>query len=487
MGARPPQRRGRQRHHCPISHKCKTVLDRNPDAALRAAPVPAQTRSQHRLHGLRRAGVRRRPPRRARRDDRAMPMTAHFRRGRAPWLEFPIYYSWRFRTGIDGDFELLVRALVPRDIDPQRGRPRSRHRSTGLRGADCLEPARRSGRARRRAAGAYDGAARAASRRAISRRKVAKVVNTPADERDTPPGGGIGADDPVVAPPIYGSWHAGVERVEMPAARSGLGAGAQSRPALSRRGGPGRRASCASTRTQYMRSAWEQIGDVLAINATIRRGSAGGEGVVRRVLEDAGCARTRDPRRPSPRRAFSKIMGSPITLHAHGDRRAGCRAPRCRRRSASCCGRADGSRARCCPPMPAPGALGAIIDGHQRRIAVSRAAAAAGRMEHARGDRASDSVRRRGWLAAAQPWWLLMLLVAYRAGRSRRSPDGASRWRVGLVVAADCAGGCDRLRHASSAPAGGANASSFADDAGGDRRDAAAAGLCLHGLRLTIR
>ena len=35
--------------------------------------------------------------------------------------EFPIYYEWRFRTGVEGDFESLVRALVPRDMDPRVG------------------------------------------------------------------------------------------------------------------------------------------------------------------------------------------------------------------------------------------------------------------------------------------------------------------------------------------------------------------------------
>jgi hypothetical protein len=35
--------------------------------------------------------------------------------------EFPIYFEWRFRTGVDGDFESLVRALVPRDMDPRVG------------------------------------------------------------------------------------------------------------------------------------------------------------------------------------------------------------------------------------------------------------------------------------------------------------------------------------------------------------------------------
>ena len=34
---------------------------------------------------------------------------------------FPIYFEWSFRTGVGGDFEALVRALVPRDMDPRVG------------------------------------------------------------------------------------------------------------------------------------------------------------------------------------------------------------------------------------------------------------------------------------------------------------------------------------------------------------------------------
>ena len=42
-------------------------------------------------------------------------------RGRAARSNFPVYYEWRFRTGVEGDFEQLVRALVPRDMDPRVG------------------------------------------------------------------------------------------------------------------------------------------------------------------------------------------------------------------------------------------------------------------------------------------------------------------------------------------------------------------------------
>jgi hypothetical protein len=51
--------------------------------------------------------------------------------------------------------------------------------------------------------------------------QVAEKINAPADAMAAPAGPVIGASDPVVAPPIYGSWHAGVDRVELPAQDAG--------------------------------------------------------------------------------------------------------------------------------------------------------------------------------------------------------------------------------------------------------------------------
>ena len=56
--------------------------------------------------------------------------------------EFPVYYEWRFRTGVDGDFESLVRALVPRDMDPRVGIRDMDDRDAGFRRADRDQSAR---------------------------------------------------------------------------------------------------------------------------------------------------------------------------------------------------------------------------------------------------------------------------------------------------------------------------------------------------------
>ena len=113
--------------------------------------------------------------------------------------EFPIYFEWHFRTGVDGDFESLVRALVPRDMDPRVGirdldvaHPgfgvdvvaNPPDDQVGLEGALLAPTTVRKG-----LAAASDFVP-----------KVEPVLDAPADART------VGAADPLVAPPIYGCW-----------------------------------------------------------------------------------------------------------------------------------------------------------------------------------------------------------------------------------------------------------------------------------------
>jgi hypothetical protein len=231
-------------------------------------------------------------------------------------IEFPLYYEWHFRTGVDGDFELLVRALVPRDMDPR----------VGARDMDISRPgfgvAQASNPPDDRVS--LEGAllAPTTTRRGLSSGsdfapQVAAVINAPADALDAPPPDeidGIGASDPVVAPPIYGSWHAGVERVKLPAEDPGWVSALNLDPRYRASGGLGARV-VRKHQDQYMRAAWEQIGDVLTINAKIRRGqlaakaayAAYAKTLVRLDREHATAL-------ASP--VFSKVMGSPTTLHA---------------------------------------------------------------------------------------------------------------------------------------------------------------------------
>src|SRR5688500_12301927 len=44
--------------------------------------------------------------------------------------EMPVYFEWYFRTGVDADFESLVKLLEPRPVDPK----------VGIRDMDCSQP-----------------------------------------------------------------------------------------------------------------------------------------------------------------------------------------------------------------------------------------------------------------------------------------------------------------------------------------------------------
>ena len=180
-----------------------------------------------------------------------------------PSDEFPIYFEWRFRTGVEGDFESLVRALVPRDMDPRVGIRDMDIAHPGFGVASVTNPPDDTV--------ALEGALLAPTtvRRGLAEgsnfvEQVQPVLNAPAEARQS------GAGDPLVAPPIYGRWHARADRVD-----GGAGSGhwvnaLNLDPRYRAVAGLGARVIRANQET-YMRIAWEQIGDVLTVNRHIRR------------------------------------------------------------------------------------------------------------------------------------------------------------------------------------------------------------------------
>ena len=88
------------------------------------------------------------------------------------------------------------------------------------------------------------------------------MLNAPADAR------AAGEPDPLVAPPIYGCWPAQVERVS--AAEGGWVNELNLDPRTRAAAGLGARV-IREHQEEYMRLAWEQIGEVLTVNHKIRR------------------------------------------------------------------------------------------------------------------------------------------------------------------------------------------------------------------------
>ena len=176
---------------------------------------------------------------------------------------FPIYYEWTFQTGGGGDFETLVRSMVPRDVDP----------AVGVRDMDVTHPGFGLEDVTNPPAGlvGLEGALLAPTsvRRGLAATsnfvsKVQPILNSPADARDQ------GEEDPLVAPPIYGCWHARVDRVNAPGADAVWVNQLNLDPRYRAGAGLGR-ASSGLIKTNTCAARGLQIGDVLGVNRKIRR------------------------------------------------------------------------------------------------------------------------------------------------------------------------------------------------------------------------
>jgi hypothetical protein len=180
-----------------------------------------------------------------------------------PDLALPVYYQFEFHTSDAGDFESLVRRLTPRVLEA----------GVGQRPMDVSQPMRNIP-----SAGPpldLQGALQSISAnpvdwknpdKAAFQAKVQTFINQPAVANDDP--ANPVKDDPAIAPPIYGRWHAAVQSVNRAAAgwvnelnldprnRVPAGFGTQ---------------VVQTERTALMASAWQQVEGVLKANQLLRQ------------------------------------------------------------------------------------------------------------------------------------------------------------------------------------------------------------------------
>jgi hypothetical protein len=212
---------------------------------------------------------------------------------------YPIYYRWYFRTATHGDFEYLVRLLKPQPVDPRVGTrdmdvqdPGSN--LPGIRDAD-LKGVLKLGGALRVPDDDLDDAALAERKKYENwdqpyphpfEAALAKFINLPDDYSVQPSqaanaasalGAGIDDDpDPLITAPLYGRWHALTQRLLFDRAGAALPNADNWVHRLNL--DPRFRVPAAfgtdvveTNAEEYMNDAWEQIGDVLAVNSRIRR------------------------------------------------------------------------------------------------------------------------------------------------------------------------------------------------------------------------
>ena len=186
-------------------------------------------------------------------------------------LHLPVYYHWEFRTGTGRDFETLVRRLTPRDArDMEKVGTRSidiSHPGSGI-----LSPPPAGTTLELEGALRLPGAPVAGWPQGTSqpfKAQLKTILNTPWQAAQVEGG----ASDPVLAPAIYGSWHAARHQVNDTGLTSWL-------DELNL--DPRHRAT-ASLGTQVVQanqeelvaSAWEQFGDLQGVNQLRRQAQLG--------------------------------------------------------------------------------------------------------------------------------------------------------------------------------------------------------------------
>lgn len=199
--------------------------------------------------------------------------------GRPEGANFPYYHRWYFRTGATGDFESLVRLLKPLPVDPR----------VGFRAVDLLAPGSTvpgipldadggvlhlGGALKPPGSGNGPGDGWDASFPTPLQTRLGELINLPDDYVSA------GHPDPIIAPPLYGRWHALASRLledrdddplpDLDKWLHRLNLDPRFRMAL----GIGTRV-VQQGQEAYMDAAWDQIGQVLEAQRKIWLGQFG--------------------------------------------------------------------------------------------------------------------------------------------------------------------------------------------------------------------
>jgi hypothetical protein len=180
----------------------------------------------------------------------------------------PVYYQFRFHTSDEGDFESLVRRLTPQKLPATVGQlPLDvSHPGPGLPPAGTslqLEGALESLACKPTSwAGPQKDAFQAALQTWINQ------TDPPTDDPNSPNVAGPNHGDPIVVPPIYGRWHAGVLSVDRtaPGWLNDLGLDPRYRSAA----GMGTQI-VQGERIALLASAWQQVAGVQQANQMLKQ------------------------------------------------------------------------------------------------------------------------------------------------------------------------------------------------------------------------
>jgi hypothetical protein len=223
-------------------------------------------------------------------------------------VTLPVLYSWRFHTAEDGDFEALVRRLVPRVLPPE----------VGIRPMDVSDPGGAlRGVAANDAPLGLEGAlktvrtlttpwpASATKQKFVDR--LRDLLNAPAALLKGP------VPELAVAPPLYGRWHAAQETLE-PGARPVWFQELNQDPRMRVTSGLGTQVVQAKQR-ELMAGAWLQVEGIRALNEE-RRQAQVARGAALRLYARHFVTAADESMLALTTRLHAKVKGSPVTIAA---------------------------------------------------------------------------------------------------------------------------------------------------------------------------
>jgi hypothetical protein len=195
--------------------------------------------------------------------------------------EFPFYKQWNFSTSDLGDFETLVKKLVPREMPPELGARKLDISETGFGISTSFSTTvNLEGALKPPTYASPEWPSSDPSNSLVNDetyvedlRKVLNLQDSLGKDiansiSDNPFYSAAIEDDPIVTPPLYGQWHALKSKVDTlqnswfeelnlhPAYRSVAGLGSQ---------------VVQNNQEEYMERAWNQIGEIEAANQKIRQ------------------------------------------------------------------------------------------------------------------------------------------------------------------------------------------------------------------------
>ena len=175
----------------------------------------------------------------------------------------PYYYRFRFHTSDEGDFESLVRRLVPVDLPPDVGQRPIAVDQPGVHIPSAGSPLEFQG--------ALTNVGMKPSiwndpEHTDFQTTLQSFLNLTTPTIDDP--ANPNADDPRIIPPIYGRWHAGIDRVDR--THAGWLDDLNLDPRWRTPGGFGTEV-VQTKRTSLLASAWQQVDGIIAANRLLRQ------------------------------------------------------------------------------------------------------------------------------------------------------------------------------------------------------------------------